>query len=361
MWESPGVHPDESHPRPAPSAVPPPTPDAIRRFLVDLGAPEAEIPDDPELAAQLAGDLVLAADASRSLREVAGEAGVDVEEARRMFRALGLRIDDPDAPAFSPADADFLRLARSRLSDLLTDAERTEFLRVTGQALATIAEAAVASHVQGVESRLRSPAEHVWVNAHMAALGRDLAVHLAPAFLHHLRQAIRRQREAQSRRHRALVEMAVGFVDLVGFTDLSRQLDADELIALITEFEAAAHELAADHDARVVKLIGDEVMFAAVDPAAAVDLAVELVGRDHGREVVPRGGVAAGECVNLHGDYFGPVVNLAARLVDQAVPGEVLLDDAAARASRRPTEPAGRRLLAGFTDPVRVHAIDATP
>ena len=71
--------------------------------------------------------------------------------------------------------------------------------------------------------------------------------------------------------------------------------------------------------------------------------------------VVPRGGLAYGDLVNIHGDYFGPVVNLAARLTDSAVPGEVLVDEAVA--AHVSTEPAGRRMLKGFDEPVRVHTL----
>jgi class 3 adenylate cyclase len=58
------------------------------------------------------------------------------------------------------------------------------------------------------------------------------------------------------------------------------------------------------------------------------------------------------------GDYFGSIVNFAARLVDEAVTGEVLIDaDSAAPLTRALGEPAGRRSLKGFADPVRVPSI----
>jgi class 3 adenylate cyclase len=76
--------------------------------------------------------------------------------------------------------------------------------------------------------------------------------------------------------------------------------------------------------------------------------------------IQPRGGLAFGEVIMHHGDYYGPVVNLASRLTDNAVPGEVLVDSAARAASVETDicfEPAGRRQLKGFDEPVPVFAL----
>ena len=80
-----------------------------------------------------------------------------------------------------------------------------------------------------------------------------------------------------------------------------------------------------------------------------------LAAFDDGRGVVPRGGLAHGDLVNIHGDYFGPIVNLAARLVDAAIPGEVLVTDTVAE--QVGSERAGRRMLKGFDEPVSVHTL----
>ena len=60
-----------------------------------------------------------------------------------------------------------------------------------------------------------------------------------------------------------------------------------------------------------------------------------------------------------HGDYYGKVVNLASRLADLAIPGEVLVDaDTAAAASDAFVfDPAGHRLLKGFDDPIEVFSL----
>jgi class 3 adenylate cyclase len=98
-------------------------------------------------------------------------------------------------------------------------------------------------------------------------------------------------------------------------------------------------------------------MFVAEDASEAARFAVGMLAAFATGEVVPRGGLASGSLVTVHGDYFGPVVNLAARLVDTAVPGEILVDDAVAHAVELDVEGAGRRMLKGFDEPVRVHSL----
>ena len=133
------------------------------------------------------------------------------------------------------------------------------------------------------------------------------------------------------------------------------------LVDLVKGFENHAHELAHEHHARIVKLVGDEVMIVAAKPHDAAQFVAGMIASLDDDSVVPRGGLAHGDLINIHGDYFGPVVNLAARLTDAAVPGEVLVDDAVA--SHVAAEPAGRRMLKGFEQPIRVHTLitDPTP
>jgi adenylate cyclase len=179
----------------------------------------------------------------------------------------------------------------------------------------------------------------------------------------HVQQATERTRLAQidhDERHQ--YRYAVGFVDLVGFTEISGAMSSRELAVFIRDFEGRAHDVVTDVGARVVKLIGDEVMFVAIDADAACRAASALMGGfGNGLErVVPRGGLAFGDVLVRGGDYYGSVVNLAARLVEEAVPQELLVSQElvdAAPASR--FEPAGRRMVKGFEDPIPVHTFVA--
>jgi adenylate cyclase len=128
-------------------------------------------------------------------------------------------------------------------------------------------------------------------------------------------------------------------------------------------------------DGRLVKLIGDAVMFTAVDAEPAIDIALRLLEAFSERyeQILPRGGIAVGEVLTRGGDYYGPVVNLASRIADQAVPSEILVTNdvylrvefagadpsktlGPGRAGQYAFENAGRRTLKGFTDPVKLYS-----
>ena len=123
---------------------------------------------------------------------------------------------------------------------------------------------------------------------------------------------------------------AVGFVDLVGYTALSQELENEDLSALVGRFGDLAHDTVVDAGGRIVKTIGDEVMFVTDTATAGASIALRLTERSIGDELLPetRAGVAYGPLLSRDGDYFGPVVNLASRLTDLAKPGEVFASQA---------------------------------
>jgi adenylate cyclase len=240
-----------------------------------------------------------------------------------------------------------------------------ELLRVLGNSLSRMAEAAVAVYVQTQEPARDAPGldvlawarEQAAVNAAALRLGDSMGA----VFAHHMRDAIDRQRAAQAEvSDRSLHRLAVGFVDLVGFTPLSLHTSPTSLLELIGEFEGRAFEVAATHQGRIVKHIGDEVMFVAPDAGSGCAIALELTASS-GTGIEPRGGVGFGDVITRHGDYYGPVVNLASRLADLAVPGEVLVDADTVRSAGGTFEfhQAGRRLLKGFDAPIEVHWVGA--
>ncbi len=126
--------------------------------------------------------------------------------------------------------------------------------------------------------------------------------------------------------------LAVGFADLVSFTQVSRELDEQGLAELVENFESITSDVVAAHGARVVKTLGDEVLFTAPTAETAARVALELVDaiRDEGREV--RVGLSYGPVLPIMGDVFGTTVNLAARLTAIAHPCTVLVDPGVAEA-----------------------------
>jgi adenylate cyclase len=129
-----------------------------------------------------------------------------------------------------------------------------------------------------------------------------------------------------------ILTLAVGFADLVSFTRVSRELDEQGLAELVENFESRASDVVATHGARLVKTLGDEVLFTAPTPETAAHIALELIDqlRDEGREV--RVGLSYGPVLPTMGDVFGTTVNLAARLTTMAHPCTVLVDQGVAGA-----------------------------
>ena len=151
--------------------------------------------------------------------------------------------------------------------------------------------------------------------------------------------------------------MAVGFADMVGFTMLSQHLGDEELAAVVARFEALAHDTVVALGGRVVKMIGDEVMFVVPTATGAASIGLSLAEAYAGDDLLSdvRVALAIGPVLIQDGDFYGPVVNLASRLVGVANPGTVLVSDefrAALEAEARPTgDPIRRLRAAGPADP----------
>lgn len=165
--------------------------------------------------------------------------------------------------------------------------------------------------------------------------------------------------------------LAVGFVDLVGYTSRTAEMEPAELIDFVGEFRERTTEVVTRHGAQVVKHIGDEIMFSAMDPMTACHVASDLIDAFDATGASPRGGVTSGPVVARHGDLYGPVVNLASRLADAAVPGELLVpvslvDDAGSIEADTDGDgglrfvAAGRRQLKGFDRVVEVASVERT-
>lgn len=342
-----------------------PDADDLRGMLEHLA--ELGVPTD-ELLGAFAGGYVHSAGLEPLLRrgevsahDVAERLGVGAEQVIDTYRLIGVRIADPDEPLLLVEEAELLELLYATQGSF-DGGEADEILRTTSAALAMLAEAVVAVFVGGVETRIERDGGIGWqarmeVTQRSGELGLRFGRAMGHFFRHHLREAIDRQRLSMagaSDRH--LRRMTVGFVDLVGFTALTASMDVHELLELIRDFERRSYDVASRAGGRVVKIIGDEVMVSALEADAGCEIVLALIEEFRTGGAAPRAGLASGEVIGRLGDFFGPVVNLASRLTDSAVPGEVLADaaiqDRITGAFR--CEPAGRRLLKGFVEPVQV-------
>jgi adenylate cyclase len=161
-------------------------------------------------------------------------------------------------------------------------------------------------------------------------------------------------------------QRSIGFVDLVGSTQLAVALNPMELADAFARFDGTAADVITAHAGRMVKLIGDEVMFAAPGPAIGARIALALIEAFADHDVLPpvRAALASGEVIARDGDYSGATVNRAARAVKLARPGTLLADEDTASALAE-TEFATRFVRAfsmkGFDDRVKLWRIRSFP
>lgn len=260
--------------------------------------------------------------------EVSAAAGVPELEARAVWTALGFPVVPPGERAFTRRDLQALRTARElRDGGFIDDDTLLVLARSMGQGLARMAEAQVdavgeltagMSVEEAVEATVQAAAEvmprleqlvvHVWRRQFAAATARAFAA---------------AAQEGQP-------VIAVGFVDIVDFTASTQKWDNLTLERLLERFERETSLRVTAFGGRVVKTLGDAVMYITDDAVSAVEVALDTVAAHAADDGLPdvRAGVALGPVLERLGDVFGGPVNLASRLVDEARPRTVLVDAA---------------------------------
>ena len=298
-----------------------------------------------------------------TLEELVAATGADRELVRRVWRAAGFPDPESGARPFTRRDVGLIAILNAG-ADLLGQDVGIQLVRVLGAAAARVADAAVSAFVVNVGPRAmdEDPSGLLLARANAESMlqldgltfGFDVLVR------HHLERAFR-PLDPEAVPEIDLVRRSLGFADLVESTAWTEELAFPELGKLLNEFEATASEIVVQHGGRVVKLIGDEVMFIANDPSSAVEIALGLVDAFALHPGLPpvRAGVATGAVLARDGDYSGPVVNLAARAVKLASPSSVLVDDStrAALDESFVCTDAGRSELKGLAAPVSLFRV----
>jgi class 3 adenylate cyclase len=299
-----------------------------------------------------------------TLAEIAARAGVEPEFAAAIWRAAGFQDVRPFERRFGAADVAVFELVRD-LSEFVGPEHSLQLVRTAGEAVTRVAEAEIALLRSNVEAPLSAQREYEVVARTYVAAARQLFPRVTDVLetlhRHQLEFIAHRYSDVSAPTTSAnVVELAVGFADIAGYTGLSHQLGAVELAEMLTRFEATTGDVIAAAGANVAKRIGDAVMFVSNAPGIACALALELIEACT-RERLPklRVGLAVGEVIVRQGDFYGPTVNRAARLVASAEPGTALADAALyGRLSRVRAgygfAPAGRFQLAGFDEPLEV-------
>jgi adenylate cyclase len=262
--------------------------------------------------------------------EVHERTGLSPEYTARLWSALGFPATPDDVQGFAQADVDALELSGRLLEeDTFDEAEELAVARALGQGLGRLAEwqatlvrrtiadsgqaddpDAVVDAVESLVPALERLQSYVWRRHLAVTAGRMLSTLASP--------------EGTSENR-----VVVGFADIVGFTSLSRKIDEVELRSLLERFETMCTEVVARRRGRIVKTLGDEILFVCERVEDAVDIAFRLHEDvpDDDERIALRVGLALGEVLPRYGDVYGPVVNIASRLTSEAHPGTVLVDE----------------------------------
>ena len=265
--------------------------------------------------------------------EVAQRSGVDPARTQRLWRALGFADVGDDDEVFTDADVEALRalgaLIDSGFVDLDTEAS---IARAMGQSLSRLADWQTDMLAALLREHPGEPVDAVRAAEMLLPLMRDVQDYV---WRRHLSANAERllaagPDEATDRR-----ELAVGFADLVGYTSRSRGMGGRELGAMVEDFEGLTADLVARHHGRVVKTVGDGVLFTCTTAVDAVEIGLRLPEEWAAADRPPlRVGAAFGPVLTRLGDVYSPVVNLASRLTSLARPSTLLVDQDLARLLR---------------------------
>jgi adenylate cyclase len=294
--------------------------------------PDAEIPAGLDVAAlvERAEQILLGGPAKYTRGEVTERAQIDLDEGRRLWRALGFPSVGDDEVVFTDCDVEAIELVRRLMAATPMDDDLVRAMtRMLGQTFSRLASWQGQMVVEMLTKRpelLNSPDQLIDLVDDLTDVMQDIQ-----AYVWRRQLAAYFARIASNASQGAVGEpstKAVGFADMRNFTSLTRTWTEAQLREVLEDFESSANDIVGDHNGRVVKTIGDEVLFVADRPADAAAIALDLIDEIDAKPGLPpvRIGLAAGPVVLRFGDVYGSTVNIASRLTSLARPGSVLVD-----------------------------------
>ncbi len=288
--------------------------------------------------------------------ELTREAQVSMFTARKFWHALGFPLAQDEESMFTEADLGALRevsrlireegvsedlaLSTTRAFGRTADRLAVWQTQLVSESLAQTERATGATSAPAAGGLEAGTLPDLFVAraaaARLVELADDLEPLLVYAWRRHLTGAIVRMLADAGESADNLSSApprVVGFADLVSFTSLVSRMSEQQLAALVQRFEMLASDVVTTHGGRVIKTVGDEVLFAHTDAAPGAAIALDLVAAIAEDDILPpvRVGMAQGRVVSRLGDVFGTTVNKASRLTAVAPPGTVYVDDVLAK------------------------------
>jgi len=323
-----------------------------------------------KLAFGMAEDIFADPTPQVDLETAAKEIGLSVEVIERVMTVMGTPSDREQSLSARDIEA-FRRMGEVAEAGLPVEA-LLQLTRVYAQAVRRIADAEVRLfHLFVHEPMIRDGLSEIEMAEELGDLARRTSPTAVPLFqyLHDrylryfLEQDVIGHMESDFGGDTNLdqVRTTLCFIDLTGFTRFTEQ-EGDETAFSVVEQFTEAVEATLPPEAGIVKTIGDEVMVVSPDPASLAEWAVGFLALFEDRPK-PRAGIHHGAVVFRDGDYYGSQVNLAHRVVNRALGGEVLITDAVAAAIEDhpdlETDAIGEVDLKGFPVPTPLFLVRA--
>jgi adenylate cyclase len=332
-----------------PAATPEPSaatePSATPAPAAATPAPATGTQPEQRSAAKALEATLLGGERKLRRREVAAGAGVSLLSARKLWRALGFPNVGDEEVAYTERD----QAALSAIVDLVRAGKLTEQAAISmTRAIGQMTDRMVVWQVEALvedmvaEQGLSDPAARKLVVSVLPSLIDTLEEVLVYSWRRQLNAGVQRLAVRAEAGLRASEEgregdeddsplplaRAVGFADLVSYTSLSRRMNEKTLARLVQRFENKCAEIISVGGGRLVKTVGDEVLYIAETPAAGAEISLALAEAFTKDEILPEARVSMvwGRILSRLGDIYGPTVNLAARLTALAEPGTVLID-----------------------------------
>ena len=261
--------------------------------------------------------------------EIAERTDLPLDMLLRIRRLLGLPNAKPGERVFGEQEVAAAQSINMYIEAGIKDDAIAEITRVLGEGMSRVAATSVAAFAEAFLNVGDSESDVAW---RFSELAEQLVPAFSPVLLAsyeaHLREAVQRgmlSREELAAGHLAgEQETTVCFADLVGFTSLGGQLEAEELGSVVMKFGELAADLATP-EVRLVKTIGDAAMLSCREPAPLVRAALSLLQAVEDADLPSvRAGIARGPALARSGDLYGHAVNLASRVTGVARPGSVL-------------------------------------
>ncbi|HTD50807.1 MAG TPA: adenylate/guanylate cyclase domain-containing protein [Acidimicrobiia bacterium] len=336
----------------------------LASFLFERGVPFGTLRDAcaaGSMSSLVAGAVLWSDVARLTLTELSDRVGLSQDETRRVRRMLGFA--DPGDGARYPAREVEMIGAFAAGTALFGDDRTAQISRVFATSTSAIAEAAISLFTGAVGAPMRAAGA---TDAEYGLTLRDAMFAFDQVCIAvDVMLRLNFERGVARLGHDEIVDaltFAIAFVDVVDSTAMAGGLASGQVAAALREFDQIVAQAAVRHDVRLVKLIGDAAMLAARDVGPLSVAVAEIVRSvaDHPLLRGARAGVSFGEVAAHDGDYFGQVVNLAARAATVAAANEVLVDAEAAKHLGSDVEPAGTRELKGFPRPVVFYRLTGT-